>query len=265
LAANGVRGCGRPARPADRVRRSPANAVRNPQCQDTAVAFATGAPQTVYGVYGSHGVFKSSDGGVRWRATNTGLDLTTVASLAVDPNKPQVVYASTGQLGLFKSSDGGANWRSVAVGIIDAVALDPRDPRIVLAASATPRIVRSTDAGHTWHAAGAGVATRPLAVAISGQYAYAATFSHGVYASSDGGRSWREPVTPPKSSAVTLAIAPGDPTLVYAGFGGPFTHGLYKSTDAARTWRHLTDGVEDTDIDAVALDPTAPHDHLHRR
>ena len=85
-----------------------ANAVRNPQCQDTSLALATRAPQTIYSVYGWRGVFKSSDGGVRWHAANTGLSLTTVSSLAVDPNRPQTVYASTGQLGLFKSSDGGA-------------------------------------------------------------------------------------------------------------------------------------------------------------
>ena len=102
------------------------------------------------------------------------------------------------------------------------------------------------------------MATRPLALAISGKYAYAATFSRGVYASSDGGRSWREPATPPRSYAQTLAIAPSDPALVYAGFVGSNARGLYKSTDAGRTWQHLTDGLEDTDIYAVALDPTHP-------
>ena len=102
------------------------------------------------------------------------------------------------------------------------------------------------------------MATRPVALAISGENAYAATFSRGVYASSDGGRSWREPATPPKNYAQALAIAPGDPALVYAGFVGSDARGLYKSTDAGRTWQHLTDGVEDTDVSAVALDPAHP-------
>lgn len=247
---------------------SSANAVRNPRCQDTAVALASRAPQTIYGVYASRGAFKSSDGGDHWRASNTGLSLVTVSSLAVDANRPETVYASAGQLGLFKSSDGGADWRPVAVGIVDAVALDQRDPRIVLAASATPRVVRSTDAGRTWHAAGAvrqcclrrptAMATRPLALAISGTHAYAATYARGVYASSDGGRSWREPASPPRSYAQTLAIAPGHPAVVYAGFVGSKARGLYRSTDAGRTWQHLTHGVEDTDVSAVALDPTHP-------
>ena len=101
------------------------------------------------------------------------------------------------------------------------------------------------------------MATRPLALAISGKYAYAATYSRGVYASSDGGRSWREPA-PGQQLRATLAIAPGDPTVVYAGLVGPKAHGLYRSTNAGRTWQHLTHGIEDTDIYAVALDSTHP-------
>ncbi len=217
-----------------------------------------GAPQTIYGIYGWRGVFESRDGGVHWRATNTGLSLVTNSWLAVDPNRPQIVYASAGQLGLFKSSDGGANWRPVAVGIIDAVTLDPRDPRIVLAASATPKVVRSTDAGRTWHTAGAGMATRPVALAISGETPTRQRSRAASTSSSDGGRSWRDPATPPKSYAQALAIAPSDPALVYAGFVGSNARGLYKSTDAGRTWQRLTDGLEDADIWAVALDPTHP-------
>jgi photosystem II stability/assembly factor-like uncharacterized protein len=231
-----------------------ANAVRDRQCQDTPLALAARAPRTVYAAYAWRGVFKSSDGAVRWHATNTGLNLTTVSSLVVDPSRPETVYASTGQPGLFKSSDGGAHWRPVARGLVAAVALDPQDPRIVLAAGAPPRIIRSTDAGRAWRPNGARLATTPVALAISGDNAYAAT-ARGVYTSSDGGRSWREPVTPPKSNVQALAVAPDDPTVVYAAAGGSDTRGLYESTDAGRTWGLLTDGLEDTDVSAVALDP----------
>ena len=181
-----------------------------------------------------------------------------VESLAVDPNKPQTVYASTRQLGLFKSSDGGNHWRRVARGLVDAVALDPHNPRIVLAAGPTPRVIRSTDAGRTWKPAGAGIAATPQALAISGENVYAGTFSRGVYRSSDGGRSWHPPAAPLNSSVQVLATAPDDPAVVYAGGGGSDGRGLYKSTDAGRTWQRLTDGLEDTDISAVALDPKHP-------
>ena len=232
-----------------------ANAVRNPQCQDTALALATRAPKTIYSVYGWRGVFKSSDGGGHWRTANTGLSLATVSSLAVDPNRPQTVYASAGQLGLFKSSDGGANWRPVGRGLVNAVALDPRDPRIVLAAEAHNRVLRSTDAGRTWRPTGAGVAVTPLTLAISGDNAYAATFSRGIYVSNDGGRSWHELARPLNSYGGALAIAPDDPAVVYASAGASDARGLYKSTDAGRSWQRVTDPPEDADISALTLDP----------
>ncbi len=62
---------------------------------------------------------------------------------------------------------------------------------------------------------------------------------------------------PPTAYAQTVAIAPDNPALVYAGFVAN-RRGLYKSTDAGRTWQHLTQGVEDTDTYAIALDPTHP-------
>ena len=228
------------------------------QCLDSSLALVASAPQTIFGVYAWRGVFKSTDGAAHWHATNTGLSLTTVESLAVDPNKPGTVYASTRQLGLFKSSDGGHHWRPVAHGLVDAVAIDPHNPRIVLAAGPRPRAIRSTDAGRTWQPAGAGIAATPQALAISGANAYAGTLARGVYRSNNGGRSWHPSTAPLESYVQALAIAPDDPAVVYAGGGGSDARGLYKSTDAGRTWQRLTDGLEDTDVSAVALDPKHP-------
>ena len=237
---------------------SAANAGRRFGCLDTSLALAASAPHALFGVYPGRGVFKSTDGGIHWRAANTGLSLTTVSSLAVDPDRPQTVYASTRELGLFESSDGGAHWRPVVRGLVDAVALDPRDPRIVLAAGPSFRVVRSTDAGRTWQPAGAGIAVTPTALAISGDHAYAATSSRGVYGSRDGGRSWRTPTSPRRGYVEALAVSPDDPAVVYAGAGGPNERGLYRSGDGGRTWQRLTDALDDTDVSAVALDPTHP-------
>jgi photosystem II stability/assembly factor-like uncharacterized protein len=220
------------------------------------------APETAYA--GSvRGVFKSTDGAVRWHAVNRGLSLTTVSSVALDPHRPQIVYASTGPLGLFVSSDAGAHWRPVVPGRlkrVDVVALDPRDPRVILAFGPGPRGVRSTNAGRTWQPTGAGLTAKNVTVlAISGERAYAGT-SRGAFTSTDGGRSWRELPSLGTNYVQALAIAPDDPDVVYAGSGGTMTRGLYKSTDGGHSWQRLTDALppESPDVYAVTLDPKQP-------
>jgi len=42
------------------------------------------------------GVFKSTDGGTPWSASNTGLTSPFVTALAVDVQTPTIVYAGTG-------------------------------------------------------------------------------------------------------------------------------------------------------------------------
>ncbi len=64
-------------------------------------------PLVVYAGTRGGGVFKTTDGGMNWRAVNTGLTNTDVLSLAINPQNPLVVYAGTRGGGVFKSMDGG--------------------------------------------------------------------------------------------------------------------------------------------------------------
>lgn len=76
---------------------------------------------------------------------------------------------------------------------------------------------------------------------------YTATASGGVWKSSDGGVIWK-PVfdDQPISSMGSIAVAPSDPNVVYAGSGEANIrgnvgagNGIYKSTDAGKTWTHV--------------------------
>ncbi|MFP5286588.1 MAG: WD40/YVTN/BNR-like repeat-containing protein, partial [Thermoanaerobaculia bacterium] len=76
---------------------------------------------------------------------------------------------------------------------------------------------------------------------------YTATASGGVWKSEDGGIVWK-PVfdEQPVSSMGSIAVAPSDPNVVYAGSGeGNIRgnvgagNGIYKSTDAGKTWAHV--------------------------
>src|SRR5262245_43279007 len=76
---------------------------------------------------------------------------------------------------------------------------------------------------------------------------YAATSAGGMWKSSDGGKKWAPIMDDmPTSTIGSLAIAPSDPNVVYAGSGEAnirgnveVGNGIYRSTDAGKTWQHV--------------------------
>ena len=93
---------------------------QNPACQNlptqpARVAYLAIDPQnsnTVYAATGYGGVFKTTDGGAKWSAVNSGIPIQSgipILSVTIDPQNSRTLYAPT--IGdLFKSSDGGASW-----------------------------------------------------------------------------------------------------------------------------------------------------------
>src|SRR5207248_6059805 len=76
---------------------------------------------------------------------------------------------------------------------------------------------------------------------------YAGAASGGIWKTIDGGIHW-EPIfdDQPVSSIGSLAVAPSDPNVVWAGTGEAFIRshisvgeGIYKSTDAGKTWTRM--------------------------
>ena len=53
---------------------------------------------------------KSTDFGVTWMQTGTGLTSTNISTILVDPYQANRVYVGTSDQGLFVSQDGGAHW-----------------------------------------------------------------------------------------------------------------------------------------------------------
>jgi photosystem II stability/assembly factor-like uncharacterized protein len=95
---------------------------------------------------------------------------------------------------------------------------------------------------------------------------YAGAASGGIWKTSDGGVTW-QPVfdNQPVSSIGTLAVAPSDPGIVWAGTGEPHIRshisigwGVFKSTDGGRTW--VRKGLENTGrISRIVIHPTNPN------
>jgi photosystem II stability/assembly factor-like uncharacterized protein len=73
-------------------------------------------PQTLYtGTYTSHGLFKTTDGGLSWSAIGPS-GKGNVLALAVDPTDPETIYAGmSGGAKAFMSMDGGRTWSALSI------------------------------------------------------------------------------------------------------------------------------------------------------
>jgi photosystem II stability/assembly factor-like uncharacterized protein len=95
---------------------------------------------------------------------------------------------------------------------------------------------------------------------------YAGSASGGIFKSEDGGTTWK-PVfdDQPVSAIGSLAVAPSNPNIVWAGTGETWIRshisvgmGAYKSTDAGKTWKLM--GLEKTGrIGRIIIDPQNPN------
>jgi photosystem II stability/assembly factor-like uncharacterized protein len=94
---------------------------------------------------------------------------------------------------------------------------------------------------------------------------YVGAASGGIFKTTDGGVHW-DPIFDqnPVSSIGSLAIAPSDPNIIWAGTGEAHIRshisvgqGIYKSTDAGKTWKLM--GLEKTGrIGRIVIDPKNP-------
>jgi len=94
---------------------------------------------------------------------------------------------------------------------------------------------------------------------------YIGAASGGVFKTTDGGVHWTAVFDDQPAAAIgSLAVAPSDPNVVWAGTGETFIrsnvvagNGIYKSTDAGKTWAHT--GLEATGrIGRIVVHPANP-------
>src|SRR5438445_3556487 len=188
----------------------------------------------------SGGVWKSDDGGTRYRPVFDEQPVQSIGAIALDPKNAKNVWVGTGESwtrnsvsigdGVYKSTDGGETWTHVGLDKSERVAkiaVSPKNSDRVYAAVPGPLWSDSTD--------------------------------RGLYKTSDGGKTWTQVLKGPNLSTgcTDIAIDPTDPNIMFAALwdfrrkgweyrsGGetptaPSASGLFSSTDGGTTWTEIT-------------------------
>jgi len=201
-------------------------AVAMDQQRPDTVWVGTGESWTRNSVSIGTGVYKSTDGGERWKLM--GLENTErIARIIIHPENPDIVYvAALGHLwgssverGLFKTEDGGKTWNKILyvdenTGCSD-FDMDPENPEILYAGMWTFRRT-------AWDFYSGGIGS-------------------GLYKSMDGGKTWDELDTnlpEGEKGRVAVRVSPADPDYVYSIIESDKT-ALYRSKDKGESWEML--------------------------
>lgn len=199
----------------------------------SAVAGVAGDPLVYYAGAASGGLFKSTDGGVRWTPVFDRQPVSSVGAITVAPSDPNVVWVGTGEpflrsnisigWGVFRSTDAGRTWSRAGLeltGRIGRIAVDRGNPDVALVA-----------------ALGHGYGPQP---------------ERGIYRTTDGGRTWQRTLFVNDSTgAIDVMMDPVNSRIAYAATwqfsmhtagrqSGGAGSGLWKSTDGGITWTRLS-------------------------
>ncbi|MEO0341322.1 MAG: glycosyl hydrolase, partial [Bacteroidota bacterium] len=182
----------------------------------------------------SGGLWKTTNGGLRWQSIFDDQSASSVSALAIAPTDANQIWAGTGETfvirpahamgdGIYKSNDAGKTWSKMGLestGRIGRIVIHPSNPDIVYVAAL----------GHT----------------------YGPQQDKGVYRTKDGGKNWEKVLFVDEGTgAADVTINPSNPDILYAGMwsihintwgltsGGP-GGGIYRSVDGGDTWEALT-------------------------
>ncbi len=232
----------------------------SPQFNGTLVAVHPVLTAVLY--VGGDRIYKSTDAGLTWNRSDSGLPATNISVLTIDPATPNVLFAGTTSGGVFKSINDGSTWNSANTGLpnnsyIRSVAVDPTNHNIVYLSTNAFALYKSADGGATWNA----IPLSPLYVII--MIAIDPTSPNTLYVgghgglgkSVDGGAKWteiRQGLTDDYMDS--LVIDPMVPSTLYVGTYG----GVFKSINGGATWTTMSSGLANLQVNGLALDPMNP-------
>lgn len=195
-----------------------------------------GNANIVYVATASGGLFKTTNGGVRWTPLFERQGTISIGDIALEPGNPEVIWLGAGESavrnsvsygdGVYKSTDGGRTWQHMGLRDtlhVSKILVHPRNPDVVYVGAQ----------GH----------------------AYGPNEERGVFMTTDGGKTWQKTLyLDPEHGVADMDIDPSNPNIVYAVMWKfrrtPWTHtsgdekgGLFRSIDGGRTWKKLEGGL----------------------
>jgi photosystem II stability/assembly factor-like uncharacterized protein len=184
---------------------------------------------------GGHDVFaESNNDGRSWRHFRpAGLPSLDVHGLAVDPRAPNIVYAQIAGTGLYRSSDGGFSFRLVSSDVNGAMMQVAVTPAGTLVVGDMSRGIWLSRTGRKWTHTATGMV---MGVAVDPRDAKRVVATgRGIAISTDGGRSWRVAL-PSKVMFGPVAWAPTQLGLIYAV---GYDRSLWRSVDSGKDWKRV--------------------------
>ena len=199
----------------------------------SAVVGVPGDPNVYYIGAASGGVWKSTDGGFRFRPIFDKEPVQSIGALAIDPQRHSVIWVGTGESwvirngitpgdGVYKSDDGGRTWQHMGLsdaGLISRIVVNPYDSQNVFVCAM-------------------GTGTNENS-------------STGVWRTTDGGKNWQHVLFVNGYTGCSgMAMDAQNPHTLFAGMwqfkvrpwsmtsGGP-SSGVYVSRDAGSTWHEI--------------------------
>lgn len=195
-------------------------------------------PLTYYMGTTGGGLWKTQDGGQRWKNISDGYFKTgSVGAVTVSESNPNILYCGMGEHairgvmtshgdGVYKSTDAGKTWKHIGLDKtrqISRIVIHPTNPDIVFVAAQ-------------------GAMSEP-------------TKERGIYKSTDGGKTWKNVLfVNDLTGGVELSMDMNFPEIMYAAMwhhqrlpwvitSGGEGSGLYKSTDGGETWNTIHEGL----------------------
>lgn len=195
-----------------------------------------GDPNTMYVAGANGGIFKSTNGGITWKAVFDNQPVLSIGAIEIAASNPNVLYVGTGEgnprnnasfgNGVYRSNDGGETWTHLGLDDTDRIArirIDGRNPDIAYVCAM----------GREW----------------------GPNEQRGVFKTTDGGRNWQKALYKDTSTGCSdIDVNPENSNEIYAGMytflrqawhlrsGGGET-ALYKSMDGGATWKKMTTGI----------------------
>ena len=222
---------------------SPAAALKKLQWRNIGPTAQTGRTPVFVGLPGDvntmyvagavGGIFKTTTGGVTWKAIFDNQNVVSIGAIAIAPSDRNVIYAGTGEGnprndasigdGIYKSIDAGEHWANVGLPDSEKIArlvIDPRNADVVYACAL----------GREW----------------------GPNDERGLFKTVDGGKNWKKVLYKNDLTGCSdVDIDPTNANIVYAGMftfrrwawytesGGGET-AVYKSSDGGATWTRLS-------------------------